>query len=268
MTPDPRSQQDSSAQTVTPAPRGVQSPLTLVMTIKSEQSHRELVALLTRMQSAPPDKNPIWMALNKLQTVHFARFVFLENNTKLAVITTYDGSFDDYINEFIDEIGDVFNALLAHMKDAPPLPVQKNRQAVPRLRPHQRPAGHRAVLQRLSDGDGARHPGGARTGLIPHRARTAERHDPDVIPPAARHPGPRHADVRDAAAAGVRPEGRERARRCQVPGVARGRRRDDDLARDGGGLGHEAWTPASTSDSRTHGLAGDAASGGIARYLS
>ena len=69
------------------------------------------------------------MALNKLNTVHFARFVFLEQNTKLAVITTYDGSFEDYINEFVDEIGDVFNALLAHMADAPPLPVQQNRQA-------------------------------------------------------------------------------------------------------------------------------------------
>ena len=68
-------------------------------------------------------------SLELLATVHFARFVFLENNTKLGVITTYDGSFDTYINEFVDEIGDVFNALLAHMSDAPPLPVQQNRQA-------------------------------------------------------------------------------------------------------------------------------------------
>jgi len=63
-----------------------------------------------------------------LRTVHFARFVFLEHN-QLAVITTYDGSFEDYINEFIDAIGDVFNALLKHMKDASPIPVQQHRQA-------------------------------------------------------------------------------------------------------------------------------------------
>ena len=107
----------------------VQNPLTLVMAIKSPQDFVELNALLQKIQSAPPDKNPIWIALNKLKTVHFARFVFLENNTKLAVITTYDGSFEDYINEFIDEIGDVFNALLAHMSDASPLPIQQNRQA-------------------------------------------------------------------------------------------------------------------------------------------
>jgi hypothetical protein len=110
-------------------PKAVQSPLTLIMTIKSTSDYDQLAALLQQIQSAPPEKNPIWVALNELKTVHFARFVFLEKNTKLAVITTYDGSFEDYINEFIDEIGDVFNALLAHMDGAPLLPVQKNRKA-------------------------------------------------------------------------------------------------------------------------------------------
>jgi hypothetical protein len=110
-------------------PKAVQSPLTLVMTIKSPDDYQQLNQLLQKIQSAPPEQNPIWVALTKLQTVHFARFVFLENNTKLAVITTYDGSFEDYINEFIDEIGDVFNALLAHMSGAPALPVQRNRAA-------------------------------------------------------------------------------------------------------------------------------------------
>jgi hypothetical protein len=107
----------------------VQSPLTLVMTIKSPADYVQLNALLHKIQSAPPEQNPVWVALTRLRTVHFARFVFLENNTRLAVITTYDGTFEKYINEFIDEIGDVFNALLAHMQGAPPLPVQKNRQA-------------------------------------------------------------------------------------------------------------------------------------------
>jgi hypothetical protein len=112
----------------TPSPKAVQNPLTLVMSIKSAEDCEQLKALLHKIQSAPPEKNPIWTALNKLKTVHFARFVFLDKS-KLAVITTYDGSFEDYINEFIDEIGDVFNALLAHMNGAPPLPVQSNRQA-------------------------------------------------------------------------------------------------------------------------------------------
>ncbi len=106
-----------------------QSPLTLVMSIRSPEDFALLSGLLAKIQSAPPEANPIWIALTKLKTVHFARFVFLANNTQLAVITTYDGSFDKYINDFIEEIGDVFNALLAHMSDAPPLPVQQNRTA-------------------------------------------------------------------------------------------------------------------------------------------
>ena len=103
----------------------VQSPLTLIMTIKSPADYLQLKGLLDKIQSAPPDKNPVWVALEKLGNVHFARFVFLENNTKLAVITTYDGAFEDYIADFTREIGGVFDALLAHMVDAPPLPVQK-----------------------------------------------------------------------------------------------------------------------------------------------
>jgi hypothetical protein len=107
----------------------VQSPLTLIMNIKSPADFQQLHALIMKMQSAPAAQNPIRVALDKLKSVHFARFVFLANNTQLAVITTYDGSFEHYINDFIDEIGDVFNALLMHMSDVPPLPVQKNRDA-------------------------------------------------------------------------------------------------------------------------------------------
>jgi len=98
------------------------------MTIKSEADYQALLALLNQIQGQPRDKNPITVALDRIGTVHFARFVFLDK-TRLAVITTYDGSFEDYLNDFINEIGEVFDALLAHMADAPPLPVEQNRQA-------------------------------------------------------------------------------------------------------------------------------------------
>jgi hypothetical protein len=104
----------------------VASPLTLVMTIKSAQDFAELKALIGKLQSLPPDRNPITVALNRLGTVHFARFVFL-GDRQLAVITTYDGSFEDYIDSFVNAIGEVFDQLLAHMSDAPPLPVSAHR---------------------------------------------------------------------------------------------------------------------------------------------
>lgn len=119
----------STTPTPPPAAKAVQSPLTLIMKIKSPADYQQLQGLLQHIQSLPTGQNPIWVALNKLANVHFARFVFMENNTRLAVITTYDGTFENYINEFIDAIGDVFNGLLAHMDEAPPLPVQQNRDA-------------------------------------------------------------------------------------------------------------------------------------------
>lgn len=107
-----------------PMSESVARPLTLVMNIKSPQDFVALKALIEKLQSLPPDQNPIVVALNKLATVHFARFVFLSDK-QLAVITTYDGDFEDYIDSFVDNIGEVFDKLLAHMSDAPPLPVSK-----------------------------------------------------------------------------------------------------------------------------------------------
>lgn len=100
----------------------VASPLTLIMNIKSPQDFQALKTKIEHMQSLPADKNPIVVALNRLRTVHFARFVFL-GEKQLAVITTYDGTFEDYIDAFVNAIGGVFDQLLAHVSDAPPTPV-------------------------------------------------------------------------------------------------------------------------------------------------
>lgn len=109
------------------AEQPVQRPLTLVMKGKSPEEFAALRKLVEHIQSLPQDQNPIVAALNKIGTVHFARFAFLEDD-RLAVITSYDGDFDKYINEFVNEIGDIFNELLAHVADAPPLPVQRYRE--------------------------------------------------------------------------------------------------------------------------------------------
>ncbi|MGH3930009.1 MAG: hypothetical protein ACRDTF_08545 [Pseudonocardiaceae bacterium] len=111
-----------------PPSKPIQNPLTLVMKAKCPESWTELRHAVENLQALPDDKNPIVMALNKIGTVHFARFAFLEDARQLLVITTYDGDFETYINEFVNVIGDIFNALLAHVADAPPLPVQTYRQ--------------------------------------------------------------------------------------------------------------------------------------------
>lgn len=105
----------------------VQSPLTLVMKIKSPQDAAAVRQKLTQIQSLPPDQNPSTLALKSIGTVHFARFVFLENDTRLAVITAYDGSFERYAMDFVEKIGGLFNLFLQHMEGAPPLPVEQYR---------------------------------------------------------------------------------------------------------------------------------------------
>lgn len=109
------------------APGPIQNPLTLVMTAKSPQDYAILQQTIKQLQSLPPEKNPITIALNNLANVHFARFVFLDHN-QLAVITIYDGDFGSYANDFIDKLGAVFNMLLTHIEDSPPLPVETHRQ--------------------------------------------------------------------------------------------------------------------------------------------
>ncbi|MGH3683620.1 MAG: hypothetical protein ACRDRU_10880 [Pseudonocardiaceae bacterium] len=104
----------------------IQKPLTLVMTAKTPQDYATLQQIITQLQALPPEKNPITIALTNLANVHFARFVFLGN--QLAVITTYDNDFDSYINEFIDELGAIFDRLLQYVEDSPPLPVKSHRQ--------------------------------------------------------------------------------------------------------------------------------------------
>jgi hypothetical protein len=108
-----------------PEIKPVARPLTLVMTIKGEKEFKELKAILEKMNADP--KNPIGTALEKLGTVHFARFVFLDDR-HLAVITTYDNDFADYIDSFVNEIGPVFDELLKRMDGAPPLPVSDHRK--------------------------------------------------------------------------------------------------------------------------------------------
>ncbi len=103
----------------------VSNPLTLVMNIKSAEDFAALQKMLGEIAALPPDQNPIDNALTKVGTVHFARFVFLSEQ-QLAVITSYDGSFDVYINAFTEFLGKIFDQLLSHMKDAPPLPVAEN----------------------------------------------------------------------------------------------------------------------------------------------
>lgn len=110
------------------------SPLTLLMPIIPGTNPMEVAAALQAQQTN------IDKALSDIGTVHYARFLLLDRSVPnlqpgatastdlvLAVITEYDGSFTGYIGDFVAQIGDVFNALLAFVVGGSAVtPVQSN----------------------------------------------------------------------------------------------------------------------------------------------
>ena len=108
------------------------NPLTLVMPLKDGVNLQQLGGLIATAKPA------IDQALQTIGTVHFARFVVLDGSTsnlqpgatgpyKLAVITSYDGDFNTYIQDFVNNIGKIFDMLLSMTTDGEALiPVEQN----------------------------------------------------------------------------------------------------------------------------------------------
>jgi len=89
--------------------KNVSNPLTLVLNIKSGNTEK-----VQKFLALEKTNTKINEALKNIGTVHFARFVFL-STSELAVITSYDGDFDVYIQRFADDLGEIFNVLLKFM---------------------------------------------------------------------------------------------------------------------------------------------------------
>ncbi len=107
----------------------VQSPLNLMLTIAAGQN----LAILGYVSS---QSSTIDAGLDAVGTVHFARFLpvpgFTSNpptSQTLWVMTEYDGTFDQYIADFVKQMGPVFDKLLSFVVDPPPLPVEDNIEA-------------------------------------------------------------------------------------------------------------------------------------------
>jgi hypothetical protein len=100
------------------------NPLTLIMPLKAGADLKALQGLLTQQRGA------IDAALKSIGSVHFARFVIFDASSAnlqpsatstgpftLAVITSYDGDFNLYIQDFVNQIGLIFDVLLHFTAD-------------------------------------------------------------------------------------------------------------------------------------------------------
>lgn len=103
----------------------LQQPLQVIMRIKSPVS--ENAEQLKRVIAAGAPL--IERSLRQARHVHFAWFQLVDNDTKLALQTVYDGDFDAYIQHFALRVDDLFDELFKYLESAPPTPVRANAQA-------------------------------------------------------------------------------------------------------------------------------------------
>lgn len=71
-------------------------------------------------------KPKIYMAMQELSFIHFARFVPSWDGTALMVTTEFDGPLKPYVMDFVIALGDVFDTLLSYVDKSarPKLPVR------------------------------------------------------------------------------------------------------------------------------------------------
>ena len=93
-----------------------QSALTAIATVKPERKD-QLVAVLQALQAriAAGEPGP----LDVVGTVHFARYVLLDGGTRLLFTSVYDGTWEQYIDDFIDHAADAFDAVYSCCDEYP-----------------------------------------------------------------------------------------------------------------------------------------------------
>ncbi|MEM9549720.1 MAG: hypothetical protein AAGA05_01010 [Pseudomonadota bacterium] len=98
---------------VRPAIQGtdnLQNMMNLVMPLKDKSPIGRAQAVMALAQNL----DEIYAGLDNVGTVHFARFVIIDDN--LCMISVYDGDFTNYIRDFIATIGSVFDAIVAQIE--------------------------------------------------------------------------------------------------------------------------------------------------------
>jgi hypothetical protein len=109
-----------SSPTSSAALKGVASPASLIMPIKSRLQVAELDAII-RVTTASSIRQA-----DAVGTLHFARWINLHDHNQVAFFSEFDGDLRKYIQDFADFMGPNFDLLFKHVVNAPPRPVEKN----------------------------------------------------------------------------------------------------------------------------------------------
>lgn len=102
----------------------VQCMMNLIMPLKDKTP----IGRAKAAQAIAANREAIYAGLDNVGTVHFARFVIIDNN--ICMLSVYDGDFTNYIRDFIATIGNVFNAVVELVEDGQAvIPCERNVEA-------------------------------------------------------------------------------------------------------------------------------------------
>jgi hypothetical protein len=102
----------------------LQRMMNLVMPLKDKSAVGRAIAALAIAQN----KDEIYAGLDNVGTVHFARFVIVDDN--ICMFSVYDGDFTNYIRDFIATIGSVFDAVVGLVEGGDAvIPSERNVEA-------------------------------------------------------------------------------------------------------------------------------------------
>jgi hypothetical protein len=104
----------------------VQSMMNLIMPLKKE--NRSPIGRAKAALAIAENRDQIFAGLDNVGTVHFARFVIVNDN--ICMFSFYDGDFTNYIRDFIATIGGAFNDVVKLVEGGDALiPCEENVEA-------------------------------------------------------------------------------------------------------------------------------------------
>jgi hypothetical protein len=104
----------------------LQSMMNLIMPLKKE--NRSPIGRAKAALAIAENRDQIFAGLDNVGTVHFARFVIVNDN--ICMFSFYDGDFTNYIRDFIATIGGAFNDVVKLVEGGDALvPCEKNVEA-------------------------------------------------------------------------------------------------------------------------------------------
>ncbi|MFY9210504.1 MAG: hypothetical protein WAO69_05190 [Aestuariivita sp.] len=99
----------------------LQNMMNLIMPLKDKSPIGRAKLVMALAQNL----DEIYAGLDNVGTVHFARFIIVDDN--LCMISVYDGDFSNYIRDFIATIGDLFDVIVHHIEGGESvIPCERN----------------------------------------------------------------------------------------------------------------------------------------------